>query len=255
MTNRENMSITDQERILLKEASGLQGNNRLAQDFALMDIITSTNSRLKVDNINSLSIRQSRQDGHYTSDKVVQYRNPNKDDEPSRVEAAILKSSEPIRLKETEEIVVNGEKGIWANRTESLNWKGAIPLSEYKINDDPNPEIIHKKTNQSVVYHQEVAIRYLRPPTPPPPGPILIQQEPNFFLPPAPPLVIRQQPPRPATPPPLVIREAPPPPPPQVGKHLLIFYFRLNFEFFFLRKKNNHYIWQKSTTSAQKSDH
>jgi hypothetical protein len=71
---------------------------------------------------------------------------------------------------------------------------------------------------KETLYHQEVAIRYLRPPTPPAPGEILIQQEGNSFAPPAPPLVIRQQPARPVTPPPLVVREAPPPPPPAVGR-------------------------------------
>lgn len=220
MITNENMSITDQERMLFNETSGMSGN-RLSQDKALIDIITSTNSRITVDNLDSLNIGQIRQKNYYTSDRAVHYRNPNKDDDLSEVETAILKSSEPIKLNETEEIVVNGERGVWVNKSESLKWKGALPLSEYKINEDPNPQIIHKKTNQNLVYHQEVAIRYLRPPTPPPPGPIFIQQEANTSLPPAPPLVIRQQPPRPATPPPLVIREAPPPPPPQVGKKFL----------------------------------
>lgn len=109
----------------------------------------------------------------------------------SEIEAAILRSSVPIDVNETEEITVNGERGIWANKHESLNFRGVIPISHYTINDDPNPEIIRKKTDQKLVYQQEVAIRYLRPPTPPPPGEILIQQEPNILTPPAPPLVIR----------------------------------------------------------------
>lgn len=109
----------------------------------------------------------------------------------SEVEAAILRSTVPIDVNETEEITVNGERGIWANKTETLNFRGVIPISHYAINDDPNPEIIRKKTDQKLVYQQEVAIRYLRPPTPPPPGEILIQQEPNILTPPAPPLVIR----------------------------------------------------------------
>jgi hypothetical protein len=33
------------------------------------------------------------------------------------------------------------------------------------IKDDPNPEIIRKKTDQFINYSQEIAIRYLRPPT------------------------------------------------------------------------------------------
>lgn len=36
----------------------------------------------------------------------------------SDVESAILRSSVPINLSETEEITVNGQRGIWANRSE-----------------------------------------------------------------------------------------------------------------------------------------
>lgn len=135
----------------------------------------------------------------------------------SPLETAILRSTVPIDVNETEEIQWNEHRGIWLNKSEVINWKGEIPLNEYSINEDPNPEVITKKTMQQLVYNQEVAIRYLRPPTPPPPGEILIQQEVNTVIPPAPPLIIRQQPARPTTPQPLVIREAPPPPPPQVG--------------------------------------
>lgn len=147
------------------------------------------------------------------------------------IESAILRSTVPIDLNETEEITVNGERGIWANRNEVTNWRGNYPISKYPINDDPNPEIIRKRTDQHLVYHQEVAIRYLRPPTPPAPGEILIQQEGNSFAPPAPPLVIRQQPARPVTPPPLVVREAPPPPPPAVGRKGNLYFFHVGYKF------------------------
>jgi len=46
----------------------------------------------------------------------------------------------------------------------------------YKINFDPNPQIIRKHANDAVTYKQEVAVRYLRPPTPPPPGPLIIKE-------------------------------------------------------------------------------
>lgn len=87
----------------------------------------------------------------------------------------------------------------------------------YKINFDPNPQIIRKHANDAVTYKQEVAVRYLRPPTPPPPGPLIIKEVRNPALPAAPPIVIRQRPPRPATPPPLIIRERPPQPPTQLA--------------------------------------
>ncbi|KAI3378972.1 hypothetical protein SNEBB_006979 [Seison nebaliae] len=83
----------------------------------------------------------------------------------------------------------------------------------YKINYDPNPKIIKRNNNESVEYKQEVAIRYLQPPTPPPPGPIIIKEIRPPMPPAAPPVVIRQRPPRPATPPPMVVRENPPQPP------------------------------------------
>ena len=70
-------------------------------------------------------------------------------------------------------------------------------------------------------YIQELAIRYLRPPTPPAPGEIIITQERNILPAPAPPLVIRQQPPRPSTPEPLIIREAPPQAPQPIGRKLI----------------------------------
>lgn len=139
----------------------------------------------------------------------------------SKIEKSILKSNAPIKIDETDEIEVSGERFLYANKNEAIRWKGPIPLSEYQINKDDNPEIITKKVDQKLEYKQEVAIRYLKPPTPPTPGEIVIIQEPNVSTPPAPPLVLRQQPPRPETPEPLVYREAPPAAPPQVGKKII----------------------------------
>lgn len=139
----------------------------------------------------------------------------------SEIEEAILRSSEPILLGEAEEISVNGQRGIWANKSEVVNWRGDLPIDQYAINEDTNPEIVNKKTRQTLEYVQELAIRYLRPPTPPAPGEIIINQLPNQVTAPAPPLIIRQQPARPVTPEPLIIREAPPVPPVQVGRKVI----------------------------------
>ncbi|CAF0834278.1 unnamed protein product [Brachionus calyciflorus] len=139
----------------------------------------------------------------------------------SEMETAILRSTNPIEINETEEITVHGQRGIWANKFEANNWKGVLSIDQYEINEDPNPEIINKKSLHSLEYVQELAIRYLRPPTPPAPGEIIINQLPNLLTAPAPPLIIRQQPARPNTPEPLVIREAPPPPPVQVGRKVI----------------------------------
>jgi len=139
----------------------------------------------------------------------------------SEIEQAILRSNVPIDINETEEITVLGQRGIWANRAEVINWRGIIPITEYIINEDANPEIITKRSQQTLTYIQELAIRYLRPPTPPAPGEIIITQEMNTLTPPAPPLVIRQQPARATTPEPLVIREAPPQAPLAVGRKVI----------------------------------
>ena len=100
----------------------------------------------------------------------------------SQVEVAILRSLNPIEIHETEEITVHGERGVWCNRMEVEKWKGDMDISAYEICDDPNPEIITKKTQQTLEYMQELAIRYLRPPTPEAPGEIIITQVRLIFM-------------------------------------------------------------------------
>ncbi|CAF0827782.1 unnamed protein product, partial [Didymodactylos carnosus] len=89
----------------------------------------------------------------------------------------------------------------------------SIPLSAYKINYDPQPHIIRKKANDDIVYKQQIAVRYLQPPTPPPMAPLIIREIRQPALPALPPVIIRQRPVAPKTPPPLIIREYPPLPP------------------------------------------
>jgi len=140
----------------------------------------------------------------------------------SKIEASILRSSDrPISITETSEITAAGARGIFANKCEVCEWKGDLPLCAYPINEDACPEVINKRLKQKLEYVQEMAVRYLKPPTPPTPGDIIIKHEPNKPTAPAPPLIIRQQPPRPCTPEPLVIREAPPPPPPCIGRKVI----------------------------------
>jgi len=135
----------------------------------------------------------------------------------SQIEQAILRATNPIEVTETEELTVLGQRGIWLNKQEVNAWRGDIAITEYKIHEDSNPQIINKKYTQVFEYVQELAIRYLRPPTPPAAGEIIITQEPNISTGPAPPLIIRQAAARAATPEPLVLREAPPQPPTPVG--------------------------------------
>jgi hypothetical protein len=139
----------------------------------------------------------------------------------SDIETLILRANEPTVFNESDEIEVLGQRGIWLNKQEVINWRGLLPISEYKINEDANPEVITKRSLQKLEYIQELAVRYLRPPTPPAPGEIVITQERNILTQPAPPLIIRQQPARPKTPEPLVIREAPPLPPTKIGRKLI----------------------------------
>lgn len=134
----------------------------------------------------------------------------------SSIEEAIINASNPIPIDELEEINLDGIRGLLLNKEELSHWTGLIPLNLYDINHDPNPEIINKKPSQELEYHQEIAIRYLKPPTPSPPGDIIIEQESNITSQPAPPLVIRQPPPPPEESEPIIIREAPPQPPPQI---------------------------------------
>jgi hypothetical protein len=68
----------------------------------------------------------------------------------SDVEQAILRSNVPVELTENEEITVLGQRGIWANRAEVVNWRGVIPIDEYVINEDAQPEIITKRTEQRI---------------------------------------------------------------------------------------------------------
>lgn len=135
----------------------------------------------------------------------------------SKIEQAILRSTNPIDVNETEELTVLGQHGLWINRSEVQAWRGDISINEYRIHEDSNPQVINKRVQQSIEYVQELAIRYLRPPTPPSAGEIIITQESNFNTNPAPPLIIRQAAARAATPEPMVIREAPPKAPTPVG--------------------------------------
>jgi hypothetical protein len=208
---KSNGSSSKQEQFVLNNS-----NNNNSHSRKLSESAPATPNSFYLDQQKHNSINQQKDNNNNNNNN-----NNSQTYVLSEVEAAILRSTVPIDVNETEEITVNGEKGIWANKSEITNWRGILPLSQYVINDDPNPEIVRKRSDQKLLYQQEVAIRYLKPPTPPPPGEILIQQEVNVMEPPAPPLVIRQQPPRPVTPPPLIVREVPPQPPPIIGRKII----------------------------------
>ena len=137
----------------------------------------------------------------------------------SQVEAAILASSNPLEFNASKTMTAAGQTGVWLNENEALAFGGN--LAQYVFVEDSNPQIVTKKVQQQLEYVQELAIRYLRPPTPPAPGEIVIQLEGNSLSGPAPPLIIRQVPARPDTPEPLVLREAPPQAPQAVGRKVI----------------------------------
>jgi hypothetical protein len=83
----------------------------------------------------------------------------------SDLERQILNAKSPLSVQSSEEIEVNGLKGQYLNKSEVVNWKGDLPIEEYEINVDEEPEVINKKANQKLEYVQELAVKYLRPPT------------------------------------------------------------------------------------------
>ena len=98
----------------------------------------------------------------------------------SNIEAAILNSIEPIDLnEETEEIIANGDKYVWANKSEISNWVGPISIDQYPINDDPNPMIITKNA-KCIQTRRDIIVKYLEPPGIPIPGKIIVNQVNNF---------------------------------------------------------------------------
>jgi len=131
----------------------------------------------------------------------------------SEVERAILASQNPLPVEGSEEIEAIGHRGIFANKPELERWRGKLPLAEYKLYEDPNPQIIKRKPVEKVKYIQDIQVKYFKPPPAGAPGEILIKQQPDVPTTPAPPLVIRKPVDAAKTPEPLIVREAPPCPP------------------------------------------
>ena len=123
----------------------------------------------------------------------------------SKIEESIRKSTKPIPSKEVEIIEINGIRGIWLNKEEVENWKGEIPLSQYEINVDPEPELVKLKHSECLEQTKQLSIKYFKPPKLEEPGPIVIKQEPNYLPPPAPPIIIRQIPDGPINPKPITM--------------------------------------------------
>lgn len=60
----------------------------------------------------------------------VEYHRSLSSSEPfySEIEHAILRSKEPIKVEEEEEITAVGQRGIYANKAEVAKWRGPLPI-------------------------------------------------------------------------------------------------------------------------------
>ena len=140
----------------------------------------------------------------------------------SKIELDIRNSKFPIEINEPQEVVsINGVDGKWANKSECLNWHSSIPLSQYKLNQDPNPEIINKKYDTKLQHKQTVTYKYLKPPSPAQPGDLVIKQENETLAPCPPPLIVRVSPTERKQAEKVIIREEPPKPPEKVQAQTL----------------------------------
>ncbi len=130
----------------------------------------------------------------------------------------IINATSPLELNATQTITVQNNTGVFLNKEEEESWRGAVKLSDYPINVDNNPEVVHKTLNQTVNYTQPISIRYIKPPIPPRTGDILVRQDSDVLAPKAPPVIIRQRAREFPEPAPLVLREQPPLPPRELEK-------------------------------------
>jgi hypothetical protein len=127
---------------------------------------------------------------------------------PSQIEQQVIQAQQPIQTNAREQFSHGQYRGLYLNKQEVDQFRGPIPIEQYKINEDPNPEVIRKRLDK-LKYTQEVAVRFLQPPKAPKPGDLIIRER-QSTIPPAPPVVLRQEGQGASTPAPLIYREAPP---------------------------------------------
>jgi hypothetical protein len=81
----------------------------------------------------------------------------------SEIEATIRNSAHPMDSYQMEPHNLQSDRWSRSNLTKKRDLKNKFnnrySMADYPINDDSNPEIITKKTNQHLEYQQEVAIR------------------------------------------------------------------------------------------------
>jgi hypothetical protein len=106
----------------------------------------------------------------------------------SAIEQALLNAKNPVDINSTETITAGQYRGIYLNKQEVDQFRSPVPIEQYRLNDDPNPEVIKKRLDK-VRYTQECGVKYLNPPPAPKPGDIIIRER-QTNIPPAPPLIV-----------------------------------------------------------------
>ena len=137
----------------------------------------------------------------------------------SAVEQAVITARQPLPFENRQQVQAGQYRGLHLNKEEEDSFSGPQPLSQYRINEDPNPEVL-RKSLQAAKYIQEIAIRRLNPPPAPKPGDLIIREV-QQQVPSAPPVIIRQEGKGAQTPAPLVLRQAPPQPPARIPEHVV----------------------------------
>lgn len=86
---------------------------------------------------------------------------------------------------------VNNLAGEATQSAFSIQDSNFVASTSSLINQDPSPIRVLKPANTSLVYKQQVSVRYLQPPTPPPAAPIIIREKQAPQAAPQPPIIIR----------------------------------------------------------------
>ena len=136
---------------------------------------------------------------------------------PEAPRRSILRSRSLGRVMPASGYVASHSAVALAPQAPLVHSSTALNLSQYQLNQDPNPIIIRRKPAQPVRYQQNVSVKFLKPPPLPPAGDIVVRQERDVQAPAAPPHHIVQRPPAPVKPAPQIIRERPPLAPPPIA--------------------------------------
>jgi len=146
--------------------------------------------------------------GSFASRRQSSARSASQGQGKSQIAEQVINAKQPIQTNAREQVQAGQFQGLYLNKSEVDAFRGDIPIEQYQINEDPNPEVIKKRLDK-LRYTQEVATRWLNPPPAPKPGNLIVRERQQTHGP-APPLVIRQEGDGAQTPAPLIYRQEPP---------------------------------------------